>query len=44
MKARKTVEANVVKETKKPLYVRYAEVLRLRQILQSQLSKAPVLE
>lgn len=44
MKARKTTKANVVKATKRPLCVQYAEVLRLRQILQSELSKPPVLE
>jgi hypothetical protein len=38
VKAKKTIKA---KTTKKPLCVRYAEVLRLRQILQSQLSKSP---
>jgi hypothetical protein len=40
VKSRKAIKANVVKTTKKPLCVRYAEVLRLRQIL-SQLSKPP---
>jgi hypothetical protein len=35
----KSIKAKI---TKKPLCVRYGEVLRLRQILQSQLSKSPV--
>jgi hypothetical protein len=43
VKSRKAIKANVVRTTKKPLCVRYAEVLRLRQIL-SQSSKPPDLE
>jgi hypothetical protein len=42
VKSKKAIKANVVKTTK-PLCVRYAEVLRLRQIL-SQSSKPPDLE
>lgn len=43
VKSRKAIKANVVKTTKTPLRVRYAEVLRLRQIL-SQSSKPPDIE
>jgi hypothetical protein len=43
VKSRKAIKANVVKTTKKPLCVRYAEVLRLRQIL-AKSSKPPDLE